>query len=280
MIMKRAASILLTIVCLSLPTVGVALSKQPDAEGAKDPPLFNRMPGYYIQRYEEKDFDTRNFLVQEKEVSVEGHLYSIRYSKQPEAKEASRIQILRNYENAVTKIGGTVLKSDSDGSSYMKLVKDGKEIWVHVDAYITSEYSVHIVEKGSMAQTIVANAEVFSNDIKATGHTAVYGIYFDTGKSVVKPESETALGEIGKLLKADAGLKVNVVGHTDSVGGIDSNMKLSQDRANAVVQVLVAKYGVAATRVRAYGVGPLAPVASNDREEGRAKNRRVELVKQ
>jgi len=81
-------------------------------------------------------------------------------------------------------------------------------------------------------------------------------------------------------LKSDAGLKVNVVGHTDNVGGIESNMKLSQDRANAVVQALVAKYGIAATRLKAYGVGPLAPIASNDTEEGRAKNRRVELVKQ
>jgi len=280
MIMKKIIRILLSIVYLSLLTAGVALAKEPDAEGAKDPPLFNRMPGYYIQRYEERDFDTHNFVVKDKAVAVEGHLYSILYSKQPEAKEASRIQILRNYENAVTKIGGTVLKSDSDGSSYMKLLKDGKEIWVHVDAYITSQYGVYIVEKGSMAQDIIAKAEVLSKDIKETGHTALYGIYFDTGKSVIKPDSEAALAEIAKLLKSDAGLKVNVVGHTDNVGGIESNMKLSQDRANAVVQALVAKYGIAATRLKAYGVGSLAPIASNDTEEGRAKNRRVELVKQ
>lgn len=277
--MKKITRILASIVYLALLIAGIALAKEPDSEGAKDPPLFNRLPGYYIQRYEERDFDTHNFLVKGKETSVEGHLYSILYSKQPEGKEASRIQILRNYENAVTKIGGTVLTSNSDGSSYMKLVKDGKEIWVHVDAYITSQYGVYIVEKGSMAQDIIANAEVLSKDIKETGHTAVYGIYFDTGKSVIKPESEAALGEIAKLLKADAGLRVNVVGHTDSVGGIDSNMKLSKDRANAVAQALVAKYGIAAARLEAYGVGPLAPIASNDTEEGRAKNRRVELVK-
>ena len=71
-----------------------------------------------------------------------------------------------------------------------------------------------------MAQDIVANADVFSNDIRTTGHAAIYGIYFDTGKSVVKPESDAALVEIGKLLKADAGLKVYVVGHTDNVGGM------------------------------------------------------------
>jgi outer membrane protein OmpA-like peptidoglycan-associated protein len=180
----------------------------------------------------------------------------------------------------VTKIGGVVLKSDWDGNSYMKVVKDGKEIWAHVAAGIASEFSLFIVEKGVMAQDIVANAEAFSNDIKATGHAAIYGIYFDTGKSVIKPESEAALGEIAKLLKADAGLKVNVVGHTDGIGGIDSNMKLSQDRANALVQALVGKFGISATRLRAYGVGPLSPIASNKTEEGRAKNRRVELVEQ
>jgi OOP family OmpA-OmpF porin len=81
-------------------------------------------------------------------------------------------------------------------------------------------------------------------------------------------------------LKGDAKLKVNVVGHTDSVGGIESNMKLSQDRANAVVQALTGKYGIEAIRLKAYGGGPLCPVASNDTEEGKAKNRRVELVKQ
>jgi outer membrane protein OmpA-like peptidoglycan-associated protein len=97
---------------------------------------------------------------------------------------------------------------------------------------------------------------------------------------VIKPESEAALEEIAKLLKADAGLKVNIVGHTDSVGGTDPNMKLSQDRANAVMQALAGKYGITATRLKAYGIGPLAPVASNDTEDGRSKNRRVELVKQ
>lgn len=245
--MKKVPCIVPGIVYLAFLIAGIALAKEPDSEGSKDPALFNRMPGYYIGRYEEKDFDTHNFLVKGKETAVEGRLYSILYSKQPEGKEASRIQILRNYENAVTKIGGIVLTSNSDGSSYMKLVKDGKEIWVHVDAYITSQYGVYIVEKGGMAQDIIAKAEVFSNDIKETGHTAVYGIYFDTGKSVIKPESDAALGEIAKLLKADAGLRVNVVGHTDGVGGIDSNMKLSQDRANAVVQALVAKYGIAAS---------------------------------
>jgi len=117
-------------------------------------------------------------------------------------------------------------------------------------------------------------------DLTPNPNAAVYGIYFDTGKSEIKPESEVAIAEIAKLLRGDASLKINVVGHTDNVGGIDSNMKLSQARANAVVKILITKYGINSKRLNAYGVGPLSPVAPNKTEEGKAKNRRVELVEQ
>jgi OmpA-OmpF porin, OOP family len=103
---------------------------------------------------------------------------------------------------------------------------------------------------------------------------------FDTGKSVLKPESAPALLEVKKLLEADPSLKLWVVGHTDSVGAIDGNMKLAQARAEAVVTALTATHGIAPARIKGYGVGPLAPVATNDTDEGRAKNRRVDLVKQ
>jgi outer membrane protein OmpA-like peptidoglycan-associated protein len=118
------------------------------------------------------------------------------------------------------------------------------------------------------------------NDINSTGHVSVYGIYFDTGKAEIKPESDTAIAQISKLLKNSASLKLYVVGHTDNVGTIDANMKLSKDRADAVVNSLITKYGIQAERLKSYGVASLTPVASNDTDEGRAKNRRVELVKQ
>jgi outer membrane protein OmpA-like peptidoglycan-associated protein len=127
---------------------------------------------------------------------------------------------------------------------------------------------------------ITVDAAALSSDIAATGHTAVYGIYFDTAKAEVKPESDAALKEIAKLLQQTPTLKLFVVGHTDSVGALASNMDLSKRRADAVVAALTAKYGVAAARLAAQGCGPLAPVGSNDTEDGRAKNRRVELVKQ
>jgi outer membrane protein OmpA-like peptidoglycan-associated protein len=131
-----------------------------------------------------------------------------------------------------------------------------------------------------MRQDVVADAAAFATGLKDTGHVAVYGIYFDTGKSDVKPESDPALKEIAKLLAQDPKLKLYVVGHTDSVGPFEANMKLSQARAEAVAKVLTAKFGVAASRLRAVGAGPTSPVASNATEDGRARNRRVELVEQ
>ena len=162
----------------------------------------------------------------------------------------------------------------------MSVAKDGKQIWIEVSAYITDDYHVYVIEKQAMAQHIVANAEALSSDITQTGHTAVYGIYFDSNKAVVKPESKPALVEIAKLLTTTPSLKLAVVGHTDSVGSVETNLALSRSRAEAVVKELTTTYKIADARLKSYGVSSLAPVASNDTEAGRAKNRRVELVKQ
>ena len=159
------------------------------------------------------------------------------------------------------------------------LQKDGKETWVDVNSGATY-YILWIVEKEAMKQEVVADAAAMGNDIRTTGHILVYGIYFDTGKSTIKPESDAAIAEIAKLLKNDSALKIYVVGHTDNAGSFDSNMKLSKDRADAVTKELVSNHGIAAVRLKAYGVSSLSPVAANTTEDGKAKNRRVELVAQ
>jgi outer membrane protein OmpA-like peptidoglycan-associated protein len=141
-------------------------------------------------------------------------------------------------------------------------------------------YTLVVVEEGALEQVVEANAEAWKNDIRQTGKVALYGIYFDTGKSVVKPESEPTINEIAKLLRDNPTFKLHVVGHTDNVGELDYNLRLSKARADAVVNTLVRNHKIAAERLKAHGVGPLAPVASNQTEEGRAKNRRVELVEQ
>jgi OOP family OmpA-OmpF porin len=162
----------------------------------------------------------------------------------------------------------------------LKVVKNSVEVWVLVEAASNGMYKVNVVEKQMMKQDVEANAESLAGIIKETGKAAVYGIYFDTGKSEIKAESEPTIQEIAKLLKANPALKLYVVGHTDNVGAFDYNIKLSQSRAAAVVDALTKKNGIAASRLTPFGAGPTSPVASNQTEDGRAKNRRVELVAQ
>jgi len=138
-----------------------------------------------------------------------------------------------------------------------------------------------VVETGEMEQRMVlVEADAMAKALTETGRIALYGIYFDTDSTTIKPESKETLDEIAKLLNADAALKLYVVGHTDNQGAYDYNMSLSARRAGSVVAALTSAYGVAAERLKSAGVGFLAPVAGNGNEEGRALNRRVELVRQ
>jgi OmpA-OmpF porin, OOP family len=137
-----------------------------------------------------------------------------------------------------------------------------------------------VEDKPMDAKMVTVDAAKMAKDIAATGRVALYGLYFDTDKADLKPESAPSLAEIGKLLKAEPNLKVYIVGHTDNVGVFDYNTNLSQRRAKSVVDQLVQSYGISPDRLKPAGAGMIAPVASNDDEAGRAKNRRVEIVKQ
>lgn len=123
------------------------------------------------------------------------------------------------------------------------------------------------------------NADDMKQALHDSGKVALYGLYFDTDKDAVKEESQPTLAEIAKLMKSDASLRLHVVGHTDNQGKPDYNLDLSRRRAVNVVAQLTSKYGIPANRLDAFGCGLYAPVASNEAEDGRAKNRRVELVR-
>lgn len=268
------------IAALSL-AVATAASATPDKKGCADHPLLpTRLPDYYIGECRIEDFGAHDFFVPKgKKHREEGRVTSITYRIERGAQQQSGLAVVRNYENAIKKIGGTIVESDPDRWVNGKVTVDGKEVWVEAQKG-NGFVAVRVVEKTAMKQHIVADATTFANDLRATGHVAVYGIHFDTGKAVVKPESKPALDEVAKLLKSDTGLRLWVVGHTDSVGKVDDNMRLAQARAEAVAAELVSAHGIAAARLKGYGVGPLAPIAGNEAEDGRAKNRRVELVKQ
>ncbi len=259
-------------------------SCQEDVAGSKDYPGITRMPGYFIYDYSELPFDAYTFTVKQgngtKEEKVEGRKYTYRYNLKDGATMPSALQILRNYGNAARTAGGQVLY-ESEDTTTIRLAKSGKEAWIEVStSNIPSGMfiAMNIIEKEGMKQEVTIDAAAMAQGLSEAGEVAIYGIYFDTAKSELKPESEPALEEIAKLLKANPLLKVFIVGHTDMVGDAAANVKLSQARAQAVVTALVTKNGVAATRLTPFGAGPYAPVASNKTEEGRAKNRRVELV--
>ena len=126
---------------------------------------------------------------------------------------------------------------------------------------------------------VAVTAAEMQSSIDSSGRIALYGIYFDTNKTDIKPESAAAIEQIADLLKANTALKVFIVGHTDNVGTLAANTDLSKRRANAVINMLISQHRVSAGQMEAGGVGMLSPLASNADETGRAKNRRVELVK-
>lgn len=140
---------------------------------------------------------------------------------------------------------------------------------------------VDVLDKGTMEQRMVTvGAKEIATNISRDGKQVVYGILFDTDKAEIKPDSKPQLDEMAALMKAEPALKVFIAGHTDNQGTVEHNLGLSQRRAEAVVRALATQYGIAPARMMARGLGQFAPVASNDTEDGRAKNRRVEIVKQ
>jgi outer membrane protein OmpA-like peptidoglycan-associated protein len=258
--------------------LGAAAQPEKDVEGGKDHPLLSRTPGYYLSQYETKEFDVyTTAYLSGKDAQWEGHRTSLAYTRMTGSKEVSMVQISRNYQNAIKKIGGQILYTD-ERIVVAKIAKAAAVTWVEISAYNDGrDYQVVIVEPKPMEQEVVADASALSQSIAATGKAIVYGIYFDTGKSVLKPESEPTLEQITKLLKQEPQLQLYVVGHTDNDGALDFNLKLSADRAAAVVKALVSR-GINGSRLASAGVASYCPAASNKTEDGKAKNRRVELV--
>ncbi|MGD0842287.1 MAG: DUF4892 domain-containing protein [Candidatus Acidiferrales bacterium] len=296
-----------------------AAAQDQDMEGSKDHPLISRYPGTFIKDYVTREFDEFTLplgktsdLKFAKSLHLEGKITRIVYTA-PTGR--SVLEVFRSYQDALKKGGFETLftcgpqdcsgEGKSDGRVYGNGEYDdywGPDHGIHYlsaklarpegDVYVSllvddqggnfqPNTELYVVEVKPMeANLITVDAASLAGDINRTGHASVYGIYFDTGKADIKPESDAALNEIAKLLQGDPQLKLYVVGHTDNQGALDMNMDLSRRRAEAVLTALTTKYAVPAAALKAYGCGPYAPVASNDTEDGRAKNRRVELVKQ
>lgn len=278
---------------------------QEDAEGCKDHPLFTRFPNMHIAGCRSSQFDLRAFPVgppvekndnKTKSVEVEGPVEWIKYDVNEGTKPPSGLQVMRNFENAAKKAGGTIegqypgwckgyydeeRMPDMGNSclSYaltLKFAKGGKETWVFMQADNDSgSYILTVTEREAMKQDVSVNE--LADKLTKDGFVALY-VNFDTGKATITPDSAQTLDAAAGALKAAADVRVEVAGHTDNVGTPESNLKLSQQRAEAVMAALAAR-GIASGRMTAKGYGQATPVADNRTEEGRAKNRRVELVK-
>ncbi|MFO8067147.1 MAG: OmpA family protein [Bacteroidales bacterium] len=171
-----------------------------------------------------------------------------------------------------------------------RLPQDDGHVYVSAHTWI-SEYAdednqpvtaLQILEEKPMTTgkvKVELNAEAMAKDIEKKGSVRIYGIHFDTDKATIREESESTLKEIANLLKQQPELDIGVVGHTDATGSEEYNMDLSKRRAEAVVEFLTSELGISADRLIPRGLGPWAPVASNEDDDGRARNRRVELVK-
>ena len=244
--------------------------------------------------------------------NLEGKVTKISYYL-PENR--STLEVFRNYEDALKAAGFEILFTCSNkecggrkfnhkvieykhgfGDNYYdqrflaaKLPPDEGEVYVSL--YIVKNTTgggpdgnhiytqVDVIEVAPMQEAMVTvDADAMAEEIFETGSISIYGILFDFDKADIKPESAATIEEIATLLNNNPDLKLFIVGHTDNKGSLDYNMNLSQKRAGAVVGVLVSEHGIETSRLTPKGLGFLAPVDSNKSEEGRAKNRRVELV--
>lgn len=289
-----------------------AIAQQRDVAGSRDFPGIGRFRGSTITGYDVKDFDATRLQAgpfrdgaPTDARRLEGRVTRIAYLV---PRGPSMLEVSRNFEQQLTGAGYTTLllcDADAcggipfteaidtlpiplmwvDGFAFRYLsarkVDGDRETYVSVlvsrtaNEEITAQ--VTVAQIGGMENRMV-NAAAMARGLGDRGHIALYGIYFDTDRAVIKPESRPTLDEIAKLLTENPRLNVIIVGHTDIQGGFDHNMTLSRRRAEAVAADLVQTYRIARPRLQTAGVGYLAPVGSNATEEGRALNRRVELV--
>lgn len=282
---------------------------------AQDHPLVSSYPGATVAKKEIKEFDEYELVTgpwNDKKppstLHLEGKLTAIDYLYPV---ERSTLEVIRNYEDSLKRAGFQILVSCGQkecGTGTLrpwglnilqgglafgemrylaaKLARSEGDVYVALHVKQTGKgkadhhaYLVVLEMKPMQQGMVTVDAAALAGDLVASGHTAIYGIYFDTAKWDIKPESGQALTEIVKLLKKDAKLRLHVVGHTDNEGTPAANLELSRKRAAAVVKALT-RMGIAAGLLDAQGVGQYSPVTTNRTPEGRAKNRRVELVEQ
>ncbi|MBH9579729.1 MULTISPECIES: OmpA family protein [Inhella] len=262
-------------------TAPLCLAREPgDGDDTSEHPEIKRFPGFFLDNSQQFDYQEFEFaLSAERSETKAGRFWFVDYCLRDGARQPSTIELIRNYENAFRRLGGALVYRNDYGAVYRMSGPGGGERWVHMNVdHGGSRYQLTIVEVAAMQQKLEFNASEMAQALKTQGNVALYGLQFDTGRATLQPGAEPLLAEVLALLKGDPKLRLSIEGHTDNVGDAKANLTLSQQRAQTVVAYLVQR-GVAAARLRAVGQGSQVPVADNRTEAGRAKNRRVELVR-
>jgi OOP family OmpA-OmpF porin len=284
-----------------------------DVKGSKDHPRVSRFKGSVISTYKATEFGQAEILLsipnsKKQSKMVEGKVTTIVYDV-PAGHQSH--EVYRSYRTQLEESGFTTLFScatvtecgaydfpaylqntlgflgntQPDSERYLAAQQHSptSDTYVTLYAYFQSPREnrviLTVVEATPLkAGMVTVTAEALARDITNDGRAIVNGIYFDTDSATLKAESDPALKEMAHLLTEHPGFKVFIVGHTDNAGQAAHNLELSQTRAASVMKALVTRYRIDSKHLEARGVGSLAPVASNHTEDGRAKNRRVELV--
>ncbi len=249
------------------------------APSGDDHRLFGHMPGYGLESAERRKFDEITLPAvgdEGKEIGVEGAVYVGRYVLLKDSTPASITDIVENYRHAILSRGGEEVARERR-HLIGRLIDNDTVVWVHLYAEQT-QYELTVVEEKPFESSLrPPKADALRAALDKQGRVALY-VNFDFAKATLRPDAEPVLAQVVELLKADPALKLTIEGHTDDVGSDEANLKLSAARAAAVVDALVAK-GIARERLESVGYGESRPIADNATAEGRAKNRRVELVK-
>ena len=232
------------------------------------------------------DFSSYEFRVEKNKkvgaVKKSGQFWELHYvienaQRRPD-KNFSGTEIVANYKAAALEKGAKVMYERSRGKLTFTLPnKSGGATWVYVSAR-TGQYDLFIIEEVGFEKQLEFGAEKLKKALYEKGNIAVYGINFDIDKANLKPGAEKVVIEIVKLMKSNPQLKIEIQGHTDNTGSTAHNLSLSKQRAETVQKFLML-YGIHSSRIVPKGFGSSKPIAANDTQKDRAKNRRVELVK-
>jgi OmpA-OmpF porin, OOP family len=291
---------------------GFSVDKVAVSTAALPPFPFFKIPGGLVGNVKDEkttvDFARHYFLAGKKMMAVEGRLYhnSMNLISPDKSREYSVTEFHRNYENAVLALGGVKVSDTQFTRAIVDEVGGLREVNKHWrSAPPTSGYEHHtylirspdkeywilvgtaasgpkghivVLEKTAMTQSLgFLDASAMKKALDADGRVALY-INFDTDASTLRPDSQPAIAEIKALLDSNVDLNVSIEGHTDNTGGAERNRQLSTERARSVLGALIG-LGIDPSRMSSKGFGSDKPLADNADEAGRAKNRRVELVK-